>query len=79
MSSFETMENIFATRMSLLSAVRQRTQRAQIGDRPTPFTSALAALEKQCLIRVSAAARDAGALQIALNAVVRAQRLDASS
>lgn len=76
--SFETMENLVATRMSLLSAVRQRAQRAQIGDRPTPFTAGIAALEKQCLVRVSAAARDAGALQIALNAIVRAQRLDVS-
>lgn len=72
------MEHIVATRMSLLAAVRQRAQRAQIGDRPTSFTSSVAALEKQCLVSVSAAARDAGALQIALNAVVRAQRLDGS-
>ncbi|VDB84870.1 unnamed protein product [Peniophora sp. CBMAI 1063] len=75
---FETTEHLFATRMSLLSAVRQRAQRAQIGDRPTPFTATLAAFEKQCLVRVSSAARDAGALQVALNSVVRAQRLDAS-
>ena len=75
---FETMENIIATRMSLLSGVRQRAQRAQIGDKPTPFTASLASLERQCLVRVSAAARDAGALQTALNAVVRAQHLEGS-
>ena len=73
---FEALENLVATRMSLLSAVRQRAKRAQIGDRPTPFIAALATLERRCLVRLSTAARDAGALQIAVNAIVRAQRLN---
>jgi serine-protein kinase ATM len=42
----------------------------------TTFVHGLIELEKFCLLRLSEAARGDGQIQIALNAIVRAQRLE---
>ncbi|KAI0031450.1 hypothetical protein K488DRAFT_86827 [Vararia minispora EC-137] len=76
---FTTLENIMATRMSLLSSIRQKEQRLQIGDMVSTFTSKLEYIEKCCLVRISEAARSSNHLQIALNSVVRARTLEAQS
>jgi len=41
-----------------------------------PFAQGLIEVEKQCLIRLSAAARESNQIQIALNSIVRAQGLE---
>lgn len=65
-----------ATRLALIRAVRQKEERQQIGALITPFAQALLHLEKQCLVHLSEAARSAGQVQIALNSIIRAQRLE---
>lgn len=65
------------TRVSLLHSVRQKEERQQIGNMATPLAKGLKELERRCLIRLSQAARDANHAQIALNSVMRAQKLDA--
>jgi ataxia telangiectasia mutated family protein len=72
------LENIMATRISLIRSVRQKEERQQIGILLTPFAQSLIEVEKKCLVRLSEAARDAHQIQIALNSVVRAQRLESS-
>jgi ataxia telangiectasia mutated family protein len=67
-----------ATRISLLRSARQKEQRQQIGPALTPFISGLVDIEKQCLTRISEAARESHNLQIALNSVIRAQKLERS-
>jgi len=42
----------------------------------TPLVSTLIDMEKQCLIRISEAARESQNIQVALNSVARAQRLE---
>jgi serine-protein kinase ATM len=78
LSSFPALENIVATRISLLRSARHKEQRQQIGTTLTPFISGLMDIEKQCLIRISEAARESHNLQIALNSVIRAQKLERS-
>ena len=78
LSSFPALENIMATRISLLRSARQKEQRQQIGNAVTPFISGLIDIEKQCLTRISEAARESHSLQIALNSVIRAQKLERS-
>jgi len=78
LSSFPALENIVATRISLLRSARQMEQRQQIGNAVTPFISGLMDIEKQCLARISEAARESHNLQIALNSVIRAQKLERS-
>jgi ataxia telangiectasia mutated family protein len=78
LSSFPALENIVATRISLLRSARQQEQRQQIGTALTPFISGLMDIEKQCLTRISEAARESHNLQIALNSVIRAQKLERS-
>ncbi|KAI0063978.1 hypothetical protein BV25DRAFT_1837166 [Artomyces pyxidatus] len=73
---FSVLENVMATRISLVRSVRQKQQRQQIGTAMTPHISALMEVEKQCLVRISEAARESHNLQVALNSVVRAQKLD---
>ncbi|EIW79348.1 hypothetical protein CONPUDRAFT_74806 [Coniophora puteana RWD-64-598 SS2] len=73
---FSDMESIMATRLSLLHSARQKEQRDQIGAMTTPFLQQLIELEKQCLINLSEAARQSDQLQIALNSVVKARRLE---
>jgi ataxia telangiectasia mutated family protein len=67
-----------ATRISLLRSTRQKEQRQQIGTAATPFISGLMDIEKQCLSRISKAARESHNSQIALNSVIRAQKLERS-
>jgi serine-protein kinase ATM len=76
--SFPVLESIMATRISLLHSMRQKEQRQQIGDMISPLASTLIDIEKQCLIRISEAARESQNLQVALNSVVRAQKLEQS-
>jgi ataxia telangiectasia mutated family protein len=78
LSSFPALENIVATRISLLRSARQKEQRQQIGTALTPFISGLMDIEKQSLTRISEAARESHNLQIALNSVIRAQKLERS-
>jgi hypothetical protein len=75
---FSDLESIMATRISLIRSVRQKEQRGQIGTLMAPFARGLIEVEKQCLIRLSAAARDSNQMQIALNSIVRAQGLECS-
>lgn len=74
--SFSHLENIMATRISLLRSVRRNEERLQIGTVTTPFVQGLMNIEKGCLLRLSEAARNVDQIQIALNSVVRAQRLE---
>ncbi|KAF8630142.1 hypothetical protein AX15_003095 [Amanita polypyramis BW_CC] len=73
---FENLQSIMAARLSLIRSVRRKEERLQIGNMVTPFVDSLIAIEKQCLVRLSEAARNDGQVQIALNAVVRAQSLE---
>ncbi|KAL7280718.1 hypothetical protein ACG7TL_005660 [Trametes sanguinea] len=73
---FSDIEAIMTTRVSLVHFLRQKEQREQIGDLRSPFHSALVNLEKASLLCLSERARSAGEAQVALNAVVRAQRLE---
>ncbi|KDR80743.1 hypothetical protein GALMADRAFT_241175 [Galerina marginata CBS 339.88] len=73
---FADLESIMATRISLLRSVRQREERQQIGSLVSPFVQHLKDIEKTCLLRLSEAARASRRVQIALNSVVKAQRLD---
>jgi serine-protein kinase ATM len=77
--SFSHLENIMATRISLLRSVRRNEERQQIGTLTTPFAQGLMDIEKGCLLRLSEAARNVNQIQIALNSVIRAQRLEKSS
>jgi ataxia telangiectasia mutated family protein len=65
-----------ATRVSLVRSVRHKEERDQIGDMIAPFARDLIALESNCLVRLSEAARDARQMQVALNSIVRAQQLE---
>ncbi|PFH50273.1 hypothetical protein AMATHDRAFT_41011 [Amanita thiersii Skay4041] len=76
---FSDFESIMATRLSLIRSTRQKEERQQIGNMTTPFTRTLIDIEKKCLVRLSEAAREADQIQVALNAVVRAQRLEHSA
>ena len=76
--SFPALENIMATRISLLRSARQKEERQQIDTTLTPFRTSLMDIEKQCLTRVSEAARESHNLQIALNSVIRSQKLERS-
>jgi serine-protein kinase ATM len=67
-----------ATRISLIRSVRQREERQQIGNLLSPFAQGLIDVEKLCLVRLSAAARESNQVQIALNSIVRAQGLESA-
>jgi len=73
---FTDLEQILATRISLVRSVRQKEEREQIGSFATPFVRGLLDLEKSCLVRLSIAARKSNQLQVALNSIVKAQRLE---
>jgi ataxia telangiectasia mutated family protein len=75
MDSFSDLEALTATRISLVRSVRQREERHQIGTIVTPFVASLIDIEKNSLLCLSRAARASNQVQIALNSVVRAQRL----
>lgn len=65
-----------ATRITLIRSARQREEREQIGNMIAPFSMGLISIEKRCLVRLSQAARDYNYLQVALNSIVRAQKLE---
>ena len=65
-----------ATRISLIRSIRQKEERGQIGNLASPFAKTLVKVEKDCLLRLSAAARKSNQIQIALNSVVRVQDLE---
>ncbi|KAG2343944.1 hypothetical protein BDR05DRAFT_883039 [Suillus weaverae] len=71
---FTDMEQILATRISLVRSVRQKEERKQIGNLATPFVRGILDIEKRCLVRLSIAARKSNQLQVALNSIVKAQR-----
>ncbi|KDQ61410.1 hypothetical protein JAAARDRAFT_509432 [Jaapia argillacea MUCL 33604] len=73
---FQDLETIMATRISLVRSARQKEQREQMGVLVAPFTQDLTDIEKKCLVRLSHAARDSRHLQVALNSIVRAQKLE---
>ncbi|KZP09916.1 hypothetical protein FIBSPDRAFT_922456 [Athelia psychrophila] len=75
---FTDLEHIMATRMSLLRSVRHKEQHGQIGTLVAPLTKGLIDIEKQCLVHLSAAARESNQIQIALNSIVRAQSFESS-
>ncbi|KAJ7612476.1 hypothetical protein DFH06DRAFT_1274623 [Mycena polygramma] len=75
---FSDFENVMATRISLVRSVRRKEERQQIGTLMSPFATCLLNVEKQCLINLSKAAREAQQFQIALNSVIHAQRLERS-
>ncbi|KAF9240715.1 hypothetical protein BU15DRAFT_87599 [Melanogaster broomeanus] len=76
---FTDLERILATRVSLIRSVRRKEERERIGDMITPFNRSLLELEKRCLVRLSVAARKSHKLQVALNSIVKAQRLEGIS
>jgi ataxia telangiectasia mutated family protein len=67
-----------ATRISLMRSVRQREERERIGTFISPLLRSLLDIEQKCLLRLSRAARASDQTQIALNSVIRAQKLDGS-
>lgn len=75
-TSFHDLESIMTTRLALIRSVRRKEERQQIGNMGTPFMESLIDVEKRCLVRLSEAARQDGQMQLALNAIVRAQRLE---
>ena len=73
---FSDLENIIATRISLLHSALQREQRDQIGDMQSDLTRVLLQVERRCLLQLSEASREANQAQVALNSILRALRLD---
>ncbi|KAG6895618.1 hypothetical protein C0992_000344 [Termitomyces sp. T32_za158] len=73
---FSTLENILATRISLVRSVRLKEERQRIGTLVTPFNQNLIDIETQCLVRLSKAARAANEVQLALNSILRAVGLE---
>ncbi|KAG6909024.1 hypothetical protein DXG01_002297 [Tephrocybe rancida] len=72
---FPILENILATRVSLVRSVRRKEQR--VGSGPlSPFHQRLIDIETQCLVQLSEAARAVNEVQVALNSIVRAVGLD---
>ncbi|KAF8448998.1 hypothetical protein L210DRAFT_3618742 [Boletus edulis BED1] len=76
---FNSLERILATRTSLIRSVRRKEERERIGHMITPFNNSLLELEKRCLVRLSVAARKSNKLQVALNSIVKARRLEGNS
>ncbi|KAF9530405.1 hypothetical protein CPB83DRAFT_905353 [Crepidotus variabilis] len=75
---FTDLESIMAIRISLVRSIRQREERQQIGSMVTPLVRNLLEVEKKCLLRLSQAARASDQVQVALNSVIRAQKLHTS-
>ncbi|THU87972.1 hypothetical protein K435DRAFT_730265 [Dendrothele bispora CBS 962.96] len=73
---FSDLESIMATRISLIRSARQKERQQQIGNMVSPFSQLLVEIEKNCLLSLSSAARDAQQIQIALNSVLRAKNLE---
>ncbi|KAG6890108.1 hypothetical protein C0995_012059 [Termitomyces sp. Mi166 len=69
---FPILENILATRISLVRSVRLKEERQRIGALVTPFNQSLVDVETRCLVRLSQAARATNESQVALNSIIRA-------
>lgn len=69
------LEALTATRISLLHSARYKQERGRIGNIPSSSLLSLVDAETGCLLRLSEASRKAGNVQVALNSVVRAQKL----
>jgi ataxia telangiectasia mutated family protein len=65
-----------ATRISLIRSTREKEERGQLGNLISPFAQRLVEFEKKSLLLLSEAARGAHDLQVALNSIVRAQKLE---
>jgi serine-protein kinase ATM len=65
-----------STRMALLRSARSRIQRDQIGTLIPPNVQKYLDAERKTLLQIAAGARESHHLQIALNAVIRAQSLE---
>ena len=76
---FSSLERILATRVSLIRSARRKEERERIGNMITPFNHSLLELEKRCLVGLSVAARKSNKLQVALNSIVKARRLEGIS
>lgn len=74
-TSFEDVESILATRISLIRSLTAKEARNQLGNLKTPLQDALLELECQCLVQLSVAARASGQHQIALNSIIKARSL----
>ncbi|GAA5887702.1 hypothetical protein JCM16303_003731 [Sporobolomyces ruberrimus] len=73
---FDQAERILSTRISRLRTVRLQEQQEAVGDAfNSPIYSIVRDSERSCLIGLSRAAREAGQLQISLNAVTTAHTL----
>ncbi|KAF6761729.1 hypothetical protein DFP72DRAFT_879464 [Ephemerocybe angulata] len=67
---FSDLENIMSTRITLVKAFIPRNPTD-----PDPYMDGLLELERRCLLFLSRSAREANQTQIALNSILRAQRL----
>ncbi|KAL0953735.1 hypothetical protein HGRIS_004926 [Hohenbuehelia grisea] len=76
---FSDLETILSTRISIVRSLRHKEERVQMGNLVSPLTRGLIDLEKRALLRLSDAARNARQKQIALNAIIRAQKLEKTS
>ncbi|KAJ2936959.1 hypothetical protein H1R20_g142, partial [Candolleomyces eurysporus] len=76
---FSDLENIMSTRIALVRSIRQKERQHEIGNIVAPFVEGLLELEKKCLLSLSKAAREADQTQIALNSIVRARSVGATS
>ena len=65
-----------ATRISLIRSARLKEQRGQIGNLSSPLHDVLLDLEKSSLLCLSERSRGVNQTQIALNSIVRAQKLE---
>lgn len=63
----------------MIRSARRKEERERIGNMITPFNNSLLELEKRCLVRLSVAARKSNKLQVALNSIVKARRLEGIS
>ncbi|KAI0343274.1 hypothetical protein BDW22DRAFT_1329401 [Trametopsis cervina] len=73
---FSDLEATLATRISLLHSARAQEERAQIGTMITPRLQKIKDTETNCLLELSRAARTAGHPQVAINSIVKAQKLN---
>lgn len=64
------------TRISLIRSVREKEEREQLGNLVSRFVQHLVEFEKKCLLSLSEAARGTRDLQVALNSIIRAQKLE---
>ncbi|KAN0061912.1 Serine/threonine-protein kinase tel1 [Thecaphora frezii] len=76
--SIECYERILSVRQSMMQALRAKEQLNEIGDFLSPIAEESMKLERAMMIRLSAAARKQGCLQMSMNATAKAQKLHSS-